>query len=1106
MLKSRIRLMLLMLFCLGGMVASGQTKETVTGIIRDSTGAVLPGVSVMVKGTSIGTTTDPEGRFRIQALPKDILMLSAVGYSRQEVTVGSQINFNISLRPSGNNMEEAVVTSMGIRKDPRSLGYAISSISAKDITESGNTNFASALYGKAAGVRITTAPGGATSAVNVQIRGVSSFGLNTQPLYVVDGVPIRLYDDLFGISGNQSNNQGYYGNQRIQSNGILDINPDDIENITILKGASASALYGSEATNGVVVITTKKGNKSRGMGIDFNYVVNQEKLETSPTFQNTYGPGYDEQTNVAYVGSTPDGWLDSATSTIHPFWGAQYNFGPKFDGRQVQYWDGSYRPYVAYPNNYKEFFQTGYNSSANVAFSNGSDKGNYRFSYTRMDYKGILPGVSLNKNNFNFNGTLKMSDKVSLDLVSTYNNNFTHNRPYLMSQIFASYNGMFTRADDMKTYFAKYQTTDGYQYVLPTNNSYDQDQKLTYAPSAPNLMNYLFTTLRNNYNETQNRFINSLTLNIQLLKDLKLRGRLGEDYTTWSIIEQDYNTEPAVVGPSGYYGITANTYNIFYGDALAIYSPKLTRDLNLSLTGGFTARKQLYRFQNTNTGGNNGLEDENFFSLSNSTGQLTATGYYMEQVDVAGFGTADLNYKNWLYIEGTGRYESTSTLPPTDNHYFYPSVNAGFILSDVVKLPDFFNYAKVRASYGLVGNHPTLYAANVGYTQNALTYGSTGSSLLYTNAASSNFGNNGIQSEEKRESEVGLETRMLNDRVGLDLSYYNNKVSKQILTLNTPASVGATSVLGNAGDLMNYGVEAAINALAYSSKNVRWSTRFNFAINRNKLLSLPAGQTNLVASSQDGGYAIIRADVGGPLGNIYVHPTQTDGKGNAVITNGLYNPNTSTYQYVGNILPKVVGGWSNSVSYKRFSLDFTIDYRFGGKLLSIPTYYMEGTGMYKSTLKYRDAAHGGLAYDVVSDASASYTADPNGARHDGLILKGVTPSGATNTQVITAAMYYENTFDWESNGLYQNAVFNNSYIKFREATFTYNLPAGLTSKMHFQGLSVSLIGRNLFYIYKTLPDHLDPEVAVGSAWYSQGIDGGSAPPTRSYGLSVHARF
>lgn len=1092
--------MLSMLLLIGGVTAFGQEKRTVTGTVHDSTGAPLSGVSVSVKGSKLATATKADGHFTIDAAQGAILEFSAIGFARQEVPASS--NINITLLGTSKTIDEVVVTSLGIKRQSRSLGYAVSTVTAKDITESGNTNFASALYGKAAGVKIAAAPGGASSAVAVQIRGVSSIGLNTQPLYVVDGVPIRLYNDLSGNLGSDANNGGYWNNQRIRGNGVLDINPDDIESISILKGASASALYGSEATNGVMVITTKKGTKAKGLGVDFNYVYNQERLAYSPDYQNDYGPGYDAQTNVANGIADATGW-STQDSYHHPYWRSYAQFGPKFDGSDVRYWDGTTRKYVAHPDNYRDFFQTGYNSNANVAVSNATDKGNYRFSYTRTDYKGIMPGSDLNKNNFNFNGTLKMSDRVSVDLVSSYNYNYTHNRAYLMGQIFGSYGGFFSRADDMKAYFNKYQTSDGYKYVLPSNNSYDQSEKLAYNIRATNLMDYLYTALRDNYNETQNRFINSVTLNVGLLDNLKLRGRIGGDFTNLGIVEQDHNTQPAALGYTGYYGVTSNNFNIFYGDALVSYSPKITKDLSLVATGGFTGRKQVFRHQLSGT--TNGLQNENFFSLNNSAGALSTESWRQEQVDVAGFGTLDFNYKNFLFLEGTGRYESTSTLPAGANNYFYPSVNAGFVLSDVARLPQAISYAKIRASYGIVGNHPNIYQANVAYHQTGLAYNN--SNVLYQFANSSNFGNNGIQSEKKRESEVGLETRFFNDRAGLDLSYYSNKVSRQILTLSTASSVGAGSVLANAGDLSNYGIEAALFANVISSRNIRWTTRFNFAINRNKLTALPNGLTNLDLSSQDGGYLIIRAKVGDPLGNIYVHPKATDAKGNPIIDDyGLYTVNTDAYEYKGNIMPKVIGGFSNSVSYKQFTLDFTIDYRFGGKLVSIPTYYQVGAGMYKNTLQYRDAAHGGIAYNVNSDADADYTASTSGSRHDGVILKGVSSNGQTNTKVITAAMYYLNTYNWETNGLYENAVYDNSYVKFREATITYNLPSAISSKLHFQGLQVSLIGRNLFYFYKTLPHGLDPEVAVGSSWLSQGIDGGSAAPTRSFGASIRARF
>ncbi|HWB92725.1 MAG TPA: SusC/RagA family TonB-linked outer membrane protein [Puia sp.] len=1103
MLKSRIALMLLLFFCTGSLVTFGQAKPVITGVVKDSTGAPMAAVTVMVKGTSIGTTTDASGVFKVEASPANTLIFSAVGYGQQEFKVGSRASMDIVLKPEAtSSLDEVVVTSLGIKKQARSLGYAVSTVTAKDLTESGNTNFASALYGKAAGVKITTAPGGASSAVNVQIRGVSSLGLNTQPLYVLDGIPIRSYNDLSGPLSNKANNNGYYSDTRIEGNGVLDINPDDIESLTVLKGASAAALYGSEANNGVVVITTKKGTKSRGLGVDVNYNYDQERLQNSLDYQNEYGPGYDAQTNVANGIATFDGW-STQDSYHHPYWNSYAEFGPKFDGSTVRYWDGTMRPYVAQPNNYRDFFQVGYNSSANVAVSNAGDKGSFRFSYNRFDYKGIVPGSDLNKNNFNFNGTLKLNDRVSVDLVSTYNYNFTHNRPVLMNQIFGSYGGFFSRADDMKTFFNKYQTPDGYKYVSHSTQGYDQNLQFPYSFRATQLMDYLWTALRDSYDETQNRFINSVTLNVAIAKNWKFRGRVGGDMTNLFTEDKQHNTKPVYVGPSGQYDITSSTYNIFYGDALLTYSPKITNDLSLSISAGGTGRKQVNRIETSST--NTGLQEEDFFNINNSVGTAT-TGYsYYRESDVAAFGILDINYKNWLYLEGTGRYEGSSTLPQGKDTYFYPSVNGGFVFSDLWKMPSWVDYAKLRASYAIVGNHPGLYQANVGYYQPALPYNN--SNILYQYVVSSSFGNEAIESERKREAEIGLETHIVHDRIGLDLSYYNNRLDRQIILLNTPTSTGASSVLANAGDLSNYGVEAAITATPLITRNFRWNARFNFAINRNKLIDLPNGLKELVLSSQDGGYLNISAKPGDALGNIYVHPKAVDAKGNPIIDdNGWYTVNTNGYQYEGNIMPKIIGGFSNSFSYKSFTLDLMVDYRFGGKLVSIPTYYMKGAGMFKSTLKYRDAAHGGIAYDAVDDASNNYVANPNGSRHDGVIIPGVTETGAVNTKVIPAAEYYENTMDWETNGLYENAVYDNSYIKMREATLTYTFPKSISSKLLCQNLQLSVFGRNLFYFYKTLPDGLDPEVPVGSSWLAQGIDGGSTAPTRSIGVSLRAKF
>lgn len=1088
---------LLLLFCC--FTALAQNKKVVSGTVKDDKGTLLPGVTVLEKGTTNGTVSAPDGSFKISVSDNATLVVSFVGYAAQELPVAGQSNLSVSLASDSKGLNEVVVTAMGIKRETRALGYSVSTVSSKDLTKSGNTNFASALYGKAAGVKVVTPPGGASSAVSIQVRGVSSITGNTQPLYVVDGVPIRNFNSLTNPTFGTTNG-------RIDGNGALDINPEDIESLSILKGASASALYGSEATNGVVLITTKKGFKQKGLGVELNYGFQKENLAYSPDYQNEYGPGYDPYSNVSGGISDGNGWITEANGDVHPFYRSYEAFGPKFDGRTVRYWDGSYRKYVASENNYRDFYQNGYNSNLNLAVSQATDNGSFRVSYNRVDYKSILPGSKQNKNNFNFNGTLKLGKKVTVDLVSTYNNNFTHNRPYAMSNVFGAFNGFFSRMDNMDDYFNKFQTSDGYKYVAYNDFTRNQDEKLLYNIRATNLMDYLWTALRDSYDEKQNRFINSATVGVEILDNLKFRGRVGGDFTGWNATDMQHNTQPVGNGYSGKYQVDTRQNNIFYGDALLTYNPKISKDFDLGLTGGVSGRKQTYTATRTNTNG--GLVTANWFSITNSANTIQAATERAYQTDVAAFGMLNLSYKGWLYAEGTIRHEGSSTLPAATNSYTYPSVNAGFVFSDVFKLPSFWNYGKLRAAYGIVGNHPNIYQANVSLTQYGVTYNNT--NYLYQQPNANSFGNLNLQSEKKREFEVGLDSRFLNGKVTVDLSYYNNTVSNMILITSTAPSVGGTSALVNAGSLNNYGFEAAIGVTPIQTKDFTWNSRLNFALNRNKLTALAPGMDSYTENFEGGGYMIARANVGEMLGNIYVHPQRTDANGNKIVAeDGTYLLDNDKYVLAGNILPKVVGGWSNSFNYKNFTLDVTLDYRFGGKLVSIPTYYAYGAGFYKETLKYRDAARGGLGYNVVSDYNGQYTLAAAGAtadRYDGMVLPGVTEKGETNTKVITAGYYYMNNFNWRTNGDYSKAIFNNNYIKLREVVLTYNLPKAFAEKIRFNNLSVSLVGRNLLYVYKSLPFGLDPEVAVGSRWLDQGIDNGTAGPTRSLGASLRARF
>lgn len=1075
-------------------ITQQSNKRTIKGIVVDANGQPLIGVSVSIKGTSQGTLTDIDGNFAISASASNLsLQFSYIGYETQSVNVAAGATIKVVMKENAKQLDEVVVTApIGIKRQAKALGYAVSTVSAKQLTESGATNFASALYGKAAGVKITTAPGGASGAVNVQIRGINSLNYNQQPLYVVNGIMIR-NDAQNGADGA---NNGRWGDQHIKGNGILDINPDDIESLTILKGASASALYGSDAASGVVVITTKRASKESGVGVDLSYNITAEQAAFLPKLQNVYGPGYAREDNIA-SGANAEGWIKDTNSPsgFRPNYRAYGQFGPKMEGQQVKWWDGNIRSYSPQPDNFKQVYQTGYNSNLNLALSNVTDRINYRLSYSRMDYKGTQRGNTQNKNSFNLNSTIKIAKNLSLDASVSFVNTNVHNRPVRLGDVLGSYGGFFSRAEDMSLLLNKYQTSDGYKYVTYRNPE-RSPEAFTYNMRPTQLLDYFWGQQKNSYDEVENRFISSATLNWDIIDHLKLRARIGNDYTGASTVEKQYNEYSVVFNSgnsTGAYATAKGQYSIFYSDALLSYSNKIGKDFAYTVGTGYQGRSENFTDQRVST--RDGLVTENWFSLNNSVGTLNASDGVKRQelLKYAYMGIVNLSYRDYLFLEGTARKEFSSTLPPKNNSYFYPSVNGSFVVSDAFKLPQFISYAKVRASYGIVGNACPPYASNISYKQKVLqTINGPVPSLVLT----TKYGNENLKSETKYEREIGFETRFLEDRIGLDVSYYMNTVKDQIMDLPTASSNGASYQIMNVGEIGSQGLEIALNATPLNGQ-FKWMTRFNMGFNKSKVNSLTGGVPELEFYNEEQGAIKIVAQAGEELGNIYVYPRKTNDKGQFIINDdGLYVIDKTRYEKVGNIMPKVVGGLSNTFMYKNFSLDFTLDYRFGGKMISTPTKYMTGAGMFENTMQYRDAEHGGLTYQ-----------DGGKTWYDGVILDGVNEStGQPNKKMIQAATYYMNTFGWGADAWNEKgAVFDNSYIKLREMSIGYKLPTSLCKKLYVSNLKVSLVGRNLFYLWRTL-ENVDPEAPVGNKWYSQGVDFGATASSRTFGFSLSANF
>lgn len=1091
------------LFLLCTNIVLAQEKKTIAGIVQDEKGSPLVGVSVQEKNTSNGTLTDQNGAFRLSADPEGALIFTYVGYLRQEVPLNGRVSLAIRMAPDSRGLNEVVVTAMGIKRERRKLGYAVSSVSGDDIVKASPTNFGAALYGRAAGVKIQTAPGGGTSAVNIQIRGINSITQDNQPLIVVDGVPIR--KDI-------TNTGDYWSDSRIRGNSLLDINPENIQDISILKGAAATALYGSDGANGVVVVTTKAGSRKPGIGVDFNYSFGIEKAANLPEYQTEYGRGYERPVNMGgQFGADRDGWIHlgdvngDGKDDITPVYGGYASFGPKFDGRDFYYWDGTTRKYVGQKDTWTRFYRTGYSSIANIALSNTSEKASYRLSYVRNDYKGIQIGGKQEKNTFNLNSTYRVNPRLSTDVVITYINEKVHNRPDQLNQVVSAFNGMLSPTDYMDVYFDKYKTTKGYKYVTAANAARDPEEALKYNVRSFQFMDFLWRQLVNEYDENTNRVIASATLNYEIMKGFRFRGRVGTDYTGYNAENREHAEYPLAFGESGRFVSDESQNSTIYSDLLLSYSKQLSSKLTLNASLGYQARRNETRLSTIATEG--GLTQENWFTTKASknamSGGLTRTFYLQDGL----FGILGIEYRNMLFLEGTIRRERVSTLYPGKNIYYYPSVSASFELSRALELPRAFDYVKLRLGYGGVASPAPSYTANVVYT------GATINTvpILYPGSTS---GNNDLKPQLKYETEGGLEVKMFEGRFGLDVSYYTNVTKGQILNLSIPASTGFSSIWTNVGDMQNYGIEAALNGTPVRSRNFEWNVRGTVGFNKNKVKSLMPGLDELELYQIDNRALRIVARPGQDAGDIMVYKRKRNAEGKYIVTaNGRYDVDNTKMEKVGNIQPKLVGGIGNNLRYKNWNLDFLVDVRWGGQIVAQANYLSMTAGLLKPSLQGRDEAHGGLTY--YEDASFNKTllapgqSAPAGTwvYHDGIIIDGVDATGKQNDKILQAAEYYRSSYAWGPgpNQSYEQAVYDNNYVKFRELALSYTLPVKLTSKAKLQNLTVGLFGRNLFYLYKSVPD-TDPEAGVGSTFVKQGVDGGTTATSRTIGANLRLSF
>lgn len=1108
-----------------------QQSKRITGTVMDNLGPV-PGATVIVKDTNNGVVTDSQGNFILSGVKNgSIIRISYMGYVTQEIPYTGQATLNVTLKEEALNLEEVVVTALGITKASKALGYSVTSIDAGEITKVGTPNLGTALYGKAAGVRISAPPGGSAAGVAINIRGLNSINGSNDPMVFVNGVPIR--------NGNNGDTYNTFGSSGLRSNGLVDINPEDIENLTILKGASATALYGSEAANGVVMITTKRA-KGSGVSVDLNVTLQANTLAYLPKIQTEFGPGI-------WTSSQDETHLGNGGFGKYQYNGNQYDtpfavntnhvWGPRYDGRDVLYWDGSVRKYqsITSESPFKELFRTGFSQVYNLAVNQGAANSNNRFSYTYTDeIPNGLTG-SFQKHNFNLTGMLKFNEHLSLDYSANYIVQNFHNRQGEVTGAFDSFSNMFSSFTDIPKIKQMYKTSLGYKNFHGGEPTLTPDESFTIDTQQINwIRDYFWGQYENNNYETDTRFIGSIAPQWKIFDFLTLHGRASADASADKIeIKTASDRSLALSDPTGQYQAVSKNYAIYHGDIMLAFNKDITDKINLSANVGWNGRSENMFLQMNRTDG--GLTVENMYMLGVSRYTVKTEQQRMELLKTAFYGSIDFAFGNYLFLGVTGRQEKSSTLPHGSNSYFYPSTNASFVYTDAFRnsIPDWYNYGKIRLSYGIVGNAPAPYAANIVYDQNAQG-GVSWSTLPGT------MGNSKLKPEKINEVELGWENKLFNNRLGFEVSLYHRKISDMIIQQPVPVSDGISNMWMNIGTMVNKGLEISAHFTPVQTKDFNLEIVTNMSFGKNKVTKLAPGIDYLRNNGNfgnTGGGVNIRSYVDRPFGDLYVNKPVTisdpnspyygqpivdiegisDGNGKLLDVNdknrspqGYYRTTSgeANQEYIGNIQPKVIGGLGANFNYKNISLDIMTDFRFGGYVLNSAMHYPTARGVSTYSLQYRDLDYGGQKYMFKGHEL-----------NNGMVIPGVVEvkdangnvtGYAPNTTATPADAFYNITYNWGNGGggtTYAFSVKENSYWKLREVALGYDLPKNWISAASLQKLRVSVFARNLFYFYKTL-DEIDPESSNGgsTSWTGQSGVGYSSSPTRTFGLSLRATF
>lgn len=1020
-----------------------QQNAKVTGTVEDALGPVA-GASVVIKGTTNGTMTDMDGNFTLDGVKNgDIIQISFIGYATQEIPYAGQASLSVHLEEDTQKLDEVVVTALGMKRDKKALGYAMQELKGDELLSSREPNLANSLSGKVSGLQIVRSSNGVGGSSKIVLRGNSSLTGSNQPLIVVDGTPMDNFtggvDDVWGNSGAD------------MGNGLSDINPEDIESMTVLKGASAAALYGSRAGNGVILITTKSGRKNEGLGITVNAGITAESIFLKPDMQNSFGQGsvgvYDNQSRLSW--------------------------GPKAEGQTVTDWLGRQVPLQTY-DNIDAFFHTGTSFNEGVSFQQNINGTSVFASINRSDDAGITPESKLNKTNVTLRATtfLDKAEKWKVDAKVNYINMNAHNRPIQGVNPSNAFNTIYGLPRSLN--------------VKEFKSSVDEEGNMIWwdASKNPQENPYWVTKYRQN-NDTRNRLLGNVSLKYAPTNwfDIELRG--GTDYYTTTKNEKVYaggNTSPRGLYNEGSETFYENNYS---------FLATARKDNLLDRLGGFvTFGGNLMMQQRTKMNASAGeLLVPDLFSLNNGINKPTVTSELIRRKMNSLYGSLQLNWDGYLFLDVTARNDWSSTMSKDNRSYFYPSVSLSGVISDMLpkiggNMPEWFTFAKVRASYAEVGNDLDPYQLYNNYTVGKDENGNT------TAAPGQILFDSSVRSELIKSWEAGFDVRFLQNRLGLDFAWYKTNATRQLLNLPLDPFAGYSSRKVNAGNIQNEGLEISLNGAIFQSPDVQgfnWNATAQFSLNRNKIIDLYPGVTLYDIKTLD---AIqIVATQGSYYGDIYgqtfLRVTDKDSPhyGKVIVGDDGLPLISAEKSKVGNQSPDWMLGLTNSFSYKGFNLSFLVDFRIGGDIYSATA----------SNLFVR----GNAAGTVVNGERQDFVVPNTVVRKDGGYVENSVP--------VTHQNYWERIGSTGNYGLPEVFTYDATNIRLRNITLGYTFNRAMLKKTPFLRLNLSATCNNVWMIHYNLPG-IDPESVSATNTNATGFENGAAPTSRSFTFNVTVGF